>query len=122
MSSITNISNGPFAAGSTIVYTGVIQDASGNPVSGQQLVTLTLSLVETDTGLVLNNVDQVNILNQDRGTVDNLGNLTITLSPADTAMTSDLQVNLYSLIIDFSYNGGTGRHQVNFKVQQLSGS
>lgn len=121
MAAITVLSGGPFAAGSTLTYKALIQDGFGNPVPSQNLTSLTLSMVETDTGIIINNINAINILNQDRGAVDASGNLTVTLQPADTAFATMLQINMYSLILDFVYNGGTGRHQVNFKLQQLAG-
>ena len=45
-----------------------------------------LCVADTLTSAVINAVEQVNILNTGRGTIDSLGNLAITLEAADTAL------------------------------------
>lgn len=126
MPAIVNAPGGPYAAGSTPVYTALLVDQLGQPIAGSNLTTLTLSIVDTLTGAVI--LPSTDILNTDRGTIDALGNLTITLEPTDTAI-GDVDGSLgnteieRALIIDFTYNGGrsAGRHQVNFILLALAG-
>lgn len=122
---VVNIGGGPFASGSTPVYQAQIVDATGNGLSYAVLTTLTLTIVDTRSGAVVNNCLQVNILNTDRGQIDNQGNLTITLQTGDTSMAEvpGLPRVQRSLVIDWTYNSGAsaGRHQVNFVLEALAG-
>lgn len=119
------VSIGSFAAGSTPVYSGQLVDSTNNGLSYSALTTLTLSIVDTLTGLVINGVNKVNILNAGRGQVDAQGNLTITLLAGDTTMTDVPGASRVerSMVIDWTYNGGAsvGRHQVNFILLALAG-
>ncbi len=116
---------GSFAAGSTPVYNAQIVDQFGAGIPATSFTLLTLSIVDSLTGLIINGVDRVNILNVGRGTIDATGNLTITLQAGDTDMSEvpgAPQVQR-SMIIDWTYNPDSfvGRHQVNFTLLALSG-
>ncbi len=121
---VVQASNGPYAAGSTPVYTAQIVDAFGAGVPASRITVLTLSIVDTLSGAEI--LAQTNILNVGRGAVDASGNLTISLLASDTALTeapgaTSLQ---RSMVIDFTYTPGpvTGRHQVNFTLLALAGA
>jgi hypothetical protein len=125
MPAITNISGGPFVAGSTGVYIAQLLDAYGNPIPGTALTSLTLTIVDVLSGAVVNGVQQQNILNTDRGTIDQQGNLTILLEVGDMTITDPAAPRIQrSLVLDWTYNGGAsaGRHQANFTLMQLSGA
>ena len=111
----------PVGSGTTPEFTFNLVDGNGNPISGAALQTLTLTIADTLTSAVINAVEQVNILNTGRGTIDSLGNLAITLEAADTAlpeMPVPTQVPR-SLMIYWTYNGSTsnGWHQCNFFIE-----
>ena len=110
------------AAGGTMVYRGVVQDADGNALGSGVISALTLSITDDQTGAVVNNVSATDILNTGRGALDASGNLTITLLAADTAIlrAGDIKENR-SLTIDFTYPGGVGRHRVIFTVVAMPG-
>lgn len=114
------------AAGSTFKYGAVIKDENGVAVPAASISALTLSIVVTgsDPAVYVNTVHDTNILNADRGTVDTLGNLVITLTPADTALTVATDTIEYrSLIIVVTYGGGKKLpHEVEFAVIALSGT
>jgi hypothetical protein len=125
--SIVNLPGGPWEAGATRIYSAqivTIDDGSG--VSASDLATITLTIVNTLSGSVVNGVSQVDIFNTGRGTLDTNGNLTIKLLPADTSMDDvpGIPQVQRSLIIDWATIGGsvTGRHQVNFILVALAGS
>ncbi|MDE2105056.1 MAG: hypothetical protein KGL39_47900 [Patescibacteria group bacterium] len=121
----------PWAAGSTPIYTDQIVDPYGTGIPASAFSALTLSIVDTLSGTVINNVNQTNILNTGRGSIDSAGNLTISLEAGDTSLSelpSAAQVQR-SLIIDWTYSvsgsqpsAGTGRHQVNFVIVALAGA
>ncbi len=127
---VQQVPNGPYAAGSTPVFTGQLLDPFGVGIPAAAFSALTLSIVDTLSGDVINGASAVNILNTGRGTVDANGNLTIALLVADTAMTEvpgDTQIQR-SLVIDWAYataglnpSAGSGRHQVNFLLLALAG-
>lgn len=111
------------AAGSTVVYGADLIDYTGNAVADTLITGLTLSIVDTTNGTVVNSVSSANILNTGRGVLSK-GHLTITLSPQDTALlvVSD-SIEYRSMVIDFSYpNNATGRHQVDFFLLGLAGA
>ena len=125
MPAIVQINTGPFAANTTPLYTAQLEDSSGSPAPGSMLNAMTLSIVNTMTGQVVNGVDKVDILNTGRGRIDEVGSLQIQLEVADTSLdaTPGAQQVQRSLVIDFTYAGGVlvGRHQVNFFLVALSG-
>lgn len=122
--------NSPYASGSMPIYQGLIVDPYGNGIPAANISALTLSIVDVLTQEII--LPQTNILNTGRGSVDAAGNLTINLLASDTAMTEvpgAAQVER-AMIIDWTYantgpmppaSSGSGRHQVNFIVQALSG-
>lgn len=122
---ISSIANGNIAEGSTPSYMATIVDGNGNAIPASSLTTLTLTIANTTTGVVINNCQQVNILNSGRGTVDANGLLTINLLVGDTSLSDSPGVAFVSrsLIIDWTYNGGTstGRAQRDFIVRALAG-
>lgn len=115
MTAITTVPGGPFAAGSTVIYTGKIVDASGAGIPAADINTLTLTFSVTATGAIVNGILQQDILNTGRGTLDSQGNLTITFGPTDTAMPAapGATTVMRSMVIDWTFNGGTakGRHE-----------
>lgn len=112
------------AVGSTPQFVAVIVDGTGTPVPASALNALTLSIIDTTSGSVINNCSQVSILNTGRGTVDSSGNLTIVLLPGDTMLFNvQDQTEERSLVIDYVYDTSTrvGRFEQRFIIVQLSG-
>lgn len=121
---VVNAPNGPFAANTTPVFTGQLVDGTFHPIPASALNTLTLTIVDTLSGEIINGCEQVNILNTGRGTLDEMGNLTISFLIGDTAMSETTSEAVQrSIVIDWTYNGGVnaGRHQVNFELLALAG-
>lgn len=126
---MTSAPNGPFAANTTPQIRGQLVDPYGAGIPADDISALTLSLVDTLTGTVINSVSQVNILNTGRGTVDADGNLTITFETADMAVTETSALAVQrSAVIDWTYatsgstaTSGTFRAQVDFAVVTLAG-
>lgn len=121
--SIVNIGD-PISSGSTPQFTALIVDGLGDSILPQQLGSLTLTICDTLTGVIINGVERTNILNVGRGALDAFGNLTLTLQIADTSMDEVPGEALVqrSLILDWTYNGGisAGRFQINFIVVSLA--
>lgn len=94
------------------------------PIPASQIAEMTLSIVNTSTGLIINNCNEVNILNTGRGSLDDNGNLVIILETGDTSLSDTPTLNSVerSLIIDWLTNGGqVGRREAPIIVQRLSG-
>lgn len=113
--------SGPFAANASLIYTDILRDQDGTPVPDSALTSLTLSLVDTFTQVVINNLSNQNILNRDRGTVDSGGNLTVTLSPEDMAMPETVAPFIQrSMILSYGVIGGlVGALRRDFIVRNL---
>lgn len=124
MTTRTSFISDPKAAASTVVYEGQLLDENSVAVPAANLAALTLSLVDTITGAVINSVTQVNILNSGRGTVDSSGNVVITLTPTDTGLQdSTASQESRSMVIDATYSGSKVlRHQIDFLLSALSGA
>lgn len=112
----------PIVSGSTPVYTAIVSDADGFPLRNTDFTTLTLSIINTKTGAIVNGVDTQNILNTDRGVFGDDGSLIITLLPGDT-FAPDGDVDR-SLVFQWSFGDDgifIGRHQMNFHIIALAG-
>lgn len=118
---VTESPAGPFAANASLVYTDILRDQDGTPVPDSALTFLTLSLVDTFTQVVINNISNQNILNQDRGTVDSGGNLTVILSPDDMSMSETVAPFIQrSMILSYGVIGGlVGAFRQDFIVRNL---
>lgn len=121
-----NLPGGPWPAGATITVQGQIVDPEGNGLAAANLTALTLTLVDTLTGLIVNGCYKANILNYGRGTVDVSGDLTIRLGPNDTSIAdapgaARLQ---RSMIVDWTWADGiytsVGRQQANLMLVALA--
>lgn len=121
---VVNAPNGPYAAGSTPEYTALIVDAERRGIPASRLDALRLTIVNTLSGQVVNSCQDQNILNTNRGTVDEEGLVTVTLQRGDTSMDDvpgDSDV-LRSLQFLWSYGGNRyiGLHQVDFQIIRLT--
>lgn len=111
----------PVASGATLTYKATFFDENDEAIVSSDLDSLILSVIDTATGDIINEVDGIDILNTDRGAVDGAGKLTIVLEPEDTILTVGKSADR-SLILQWTFNSGhVGRHQVDFKVIALSG-
>jgi hypothetical protein len=128
MVAIQNIQTGDVPANSTQIYQGKLVDYQFIPVLPNMLNSLTLTIVDTQTGNIINNCDEVDILNVPgdprNRTLDNHGTFTVTLLPADTAIDDNAANRVQrSLVFEFTYNynASVGRHQANFYITRLAG-
>lgn len=80
-----------------------------------------LSIVDNDTGVIINGVEDENLLSSDRAAFNVDYSLSITILPEETTIT---QTRLSrSLILTWVYGPSemVGRHQANFEIVKLSG-
>lgn len=111
---------GTVVTGSTTPFILQAVNIYRQPVPGLAFQTLTLTIVDIATDTIINNVEDVNILNVDRGTLDSMGNLTIIPEPSDLA-TNLLRV-WRAFILNYTYNPGAvsvGSVQINFLLVNL---
>jgi hypothetical protein len=123
-SAIVNLPNGPYAEGSSPVITGQLKDVNGIVVPGSRFTSVTLTIIDTASGAVINGVQNVDILNTGRGVIDNQGNLTITLLSSDTSMSEAPGVPSVqrSLIVKFASGPFTGVGRGDFQIVAIGGS
>lgn len=122
---IVDLTGSPIAPGTTPKYLGQLQDEVGNPLAGGVLSSLQLTICDTTTKVIINAVQDVNILNADRGTIDGLGNLVVSLKAADTPLIDPTNMQEYrSLILIWKWNSGAsvGAREVRFVIDALSGA
>lgn len=116
----------PVGAGSTLTYNGQIVDPFGIGIPASAFSSLTLTIVDTFSGVVINGCDQADILNNGRGTIDEVGNLTVMLETGDTSMSEVPGVAQIqrSLVINWEFETltaqGVGNHQANIIIQALA--
>lgn len=117
---------GKVSVGSTPFYlTQLRSGPHGNSVSfpGSAISSLTMTIVNTQTGLIINNCDNIDFFSRN-GTVDENGLLTYPFQSGDTSLidTPNLTSVLRSLIFNGSYEIGQKvfRHEAKFMVTELS--
>ena len=82
--------------GSTAEYTAVLKDETGLVIPASVINTLTLTLthvtaLHVDTGTIINDRDEQNVLNANDVTVDSEGNLVFALQTEDTAIQDETE-------------------------------
>lgn len=114
-------------SGNTMQYRATFKNIVGQPIAPSDLTTLDLSLIDTATRDVVNGVDHVNILNQDRGSIDSSGVLTVTLGTVPnvldtTLLDPDSDREVRSIVLHWTYNLGTQRNsrEVDFEIIRLA--
>lgn len=113
----------PVAERTTQFLDAVIRDENGVAIPGSALTELMLTLYATDAQLtILNNREKQDILNANGGTVDESGNLSLELTPDDTAIVDDtIEVEEHVHLFEFSYDGGSkfGKQEIVLKIDNL---
>ena len=109
----------------TAHYSAIIRDEFGAALGAPLLTALTLTLYD-GSGLsrsIINAIEDINILNAGRGTLDDTGHLVITLQPSDNIIVSIIRKReRHVMLIEWTYSGCAkiGRHEVEFFVQNLN--
>jgi hypothetical protein len=117
--------------GATAVFETWLIDYRGDPIPASAMSSLTLTIIDTASQTVVNGVQQVDILNTDRGSLQTFtapdGSLaatrvTVNLQSGDTELaypTSSFRGRVQrSLIFGYTYNAGraAGGHRSNFWI------
>lgn len=107
------------AEGTTIVRTVNILDENDQPISKANLDRLVLTLKDDLTGTIINGRNESNILDTGGGAMGATdGILTLTLSPADTAvLDTTKRFQTYTAIIEWEYGGNTKIGKLSFYLQ-----
>lgn len=121
---IVEAPNGPIAAGTCPQFVGRLVDRNNAGLLLGNVSTFTITIVNTLTGEVINNVSQVDVLNTGRGILNDGGDFVITLTSDDTQMFESPGAPRVqrSLILEWSTNDtppDIGRQQMNFMVVRL---
>lgn len=113
------------AARSSVVYKAQLVAEDGTPLPATDIAILTLSLRDSMTREIINGLDNTDILNVGRGTLDAEGNLTVILGTDDTVPLGDPPVAGFqyrSMVLNWVGTNGTtvGWHQVDFTITILA--
>jgi hypothetical protein len=88
----------------------------GSPLGSAALTALTLTVYDLETNGIINGLNQANILNAGRGTIDAAGNLTVALESADNpVVTSDNLRERHRARVIGSWNSGKGHTSKEFE-------
>lgn len=109
----------------TPTYTVTLLDEDGTPIQGEDLITLTLTLYQEYTGVVVNTRDHQNVLQTNGVTVDVNGVLEWKMDVLDTTILNDsLPREPRIALFEFTYPGVTvteyGKHEARILVRNLS--
>lgn len=109
----------------TPVYTAVIRDENGNVLPDTALDSLLMTYYDVDSGEIINNRNAQNILNANDVTVDNVGQLTWDMRPADTAIIDGSSVFEEKVaVISWSWTVSLitrqSNQEVRFHIQNLA--
>lgn len=115
--------NGPYVQGSTPTISMQLVDTNKNPIPGSVLDTLVFTLAAWNGAapwVPIDDIENINILNTDRGTIDENGNLTVNLLSSDTQVATMVTPLVQrAVIVRFTLNNGTseGGQIVVFTIQ-----
>jgi hypothetical protein len=103
-------------------YSGYLKDEEGNAIVAADLTTLTVTVYDETTGTIINGVENTNILNTGRGSIDAAGLLEVVLLPADMAVVGTGKRETHILLIQWTWATGSkaGKKEVAFPVQNLT--
>lgn len=110
----------------TLLVQATLRDETGAAIPSSALDALTLTIYNRDSTAqeIVNSVDDVNILNTGRGTVNaTSGLVTIVLTPADNQIVNTAaDLEWHRLLIEGTYAGGASafKHEVDVQVRNLS--
>lgn len=114
--------------GESCNVTAVPKDMAGAAIAKANLATLTATLVDENTGDVINSRDAQSVLDANGGTVASDGTLTLRLQPADSAIvtTGDAgTIEGHILRLTWTWSDGvmtrTGVQEWGIKVQRKAG-
>lgn len=100
-------------------YTATIVDGDGNAITLAVLTTLTLTLFDENSKVIINSRDGQNILNANNVTVSAGCVLVWTIQALDNPILDDsLDTELHIALFQWTYNGGadSGKHSVGLRV------
>ena len=110
------------AEGTSCVLSFVVQDEDGVALADTDLTTLTVTLYNKATGAIINSRTDVDILNDNNGTVDGSGNGTWKALPADNPiLATGRSREEHVAYFEWTWNAGAdaGGHEVIFTVVNL---
>lgn len=102
--------------------TGIVKDLAGVPIPGSAFDTFTATLYLKGAGTIVNAWDDVDILNENGGSIDENGLFTLDFDPEDMPMiTANFTKETHAVLLTWTYNDGatTGRAEVLFPVHSL---
>lgn len=111
----------PIASGSSFIYKVQFSDENDEILTPGAFQEIKLSIVNTNTGEIINDIENENLLSSARAAFDVDYTLSITIQPEETLISEDRLSR--SLILEWVYGPSemVGRHQAKFDIVRLSG-
>jgi len=112
---------GPIPEESTAIVRAVVTDANGSPLTA--LDSLTVSLFDRLTGVVINGRNKQSLLNANGGVFDTVtSELTWTMAPKDNIIVEQRnEMEEHLAQIEFTYaSGALGRYEIVLRVRNLA--
>lgn len=126
MPAIRRIMGTAIAEEATAILTAVIRDTEGAGLPAENLDALTVTLYDEASEDIINSRERQSILNENGGTVDSSGNLTLRLDPADTPILDDTLTHEWHIaLFEWNWQVGSppvsyyGKAEVKHKVRNL---
>lgn len=126
MAPIRRILGTAIAEEATAFLTTVARDTDGVGIPAASLDALTVTLYDEESGDIINTRDQQSILNEQGGTVDGVGNVSLRLDPADTPILDDTLTHEWHIaLFEWNWQVGSppvsyyGKAEVKHKVRNL---
>ena len=105
-------------------YTALLTDEAGEPISGADLTTLTLTLYDQRSRAVINNRQAQDVLNDNDVTINTDGQLVWTMQRADNAIIGTPRPGVtetHIALFEWTWDAGTkaGLHELLIEVKQI---
>lgn len=98
--------------GETLLIAGQFQDETGTPVPNTLFTSMNLWLYDVDTGVIINNRENQDILGAGTGannvTIDGLGNFEWTMQPEDNPILGGAPIECHEAMIKWVFDPGSG--------------
>ena len=124
--SVLSVEDRKLDEGTSAKYTATIYDETETAILLADLTTITLTLYDYATGVIINSRNAQDVKNTNDVTITAAGILAWTIKPADNAIiTTALHKSAYErhiALFEYTWDSGTnaGKHELELEVRQLN--
>lgn len=119
-SSVTTIISKPLPEGSSRPYETVFVDRSGQPIDSGSVTAIAVTLVDVESGWIVNSRNAQNVLGANGGALSAGGVFTLQLTPNDTVSIGTGKFQERRMTFSVTYTLGVERHQVTWWMDNLA--